>query len=101
MPVSPVPQAPPLPPPVVPAAAAVHVPVGKETAIYVNLVGEGLSVLRSVRAEHLGRDFYKIIEDTPEGETWEFVAGQVVRCKKQKLSSGKALVAFEEAPRSR
>jgi len=76
------------------------VPTGKEVMIYVNLVGEGLNVLRSVRAEHLGRDFYRIIEDTPEGETWEYVAGQVVRCKKKNLSSGKALVAFEEAPRS-
>ena len=27
--------------------------------IYVTLVGEGLNVLRAVRAEHLGRDFYK------------------------------------------
>lgn len=92
------PASPATPPP--PAPAAVHVPSGKETMIYVNLVGEGLNVLRSVRAEHLGHDFYKIIEDTPEGETWQFGAGQVVRCKKQKLSSGKALVAFEEAPRS-
>jgi hypothetical protein len=83
-----------------PAAAPVRLPAGKETAIYVNLVGEGLNVLRSVRAEHLGRDFYKIIEETPEGETWEYGYGQVVRCKKQKLSSGKALVAFEEAPRA-
>lgn len=79
---------------------AVPLPSGKETMIYVNLVDEGLNVLRSVRAEHLGRDFYKILEPTPEGETWEYSAGQVVRCKKQKLSSGKALVAFEEAPRS-
>ena len=68
--------------------------------IYINLVGEGLNLLRSVRAEHLGHDFYKIIEETPEGETWEYGPGQVVRCRKQKLSSGKALVAFEEAPRS-
>lgn len=90
--------APESPAPVPPAA--VPLPSGKETMIYVNLVGEGLNVLRSVRAEHLGRDFYKILETTPEGETWEYSAGQVVRCKKQKLSSGKALVAFEEAPRS-
>ncbi len=89
---------PPAPEPVLPTA--VPLPSGKETMIYVNLVGEGLNVLRSVRAEHLGRDFYKIVEPTPEGETWEYSAGQVVRCKKQKLSSGKALVAFEEAPRS-
>lgn len=80
--------------------APAPLPPGKEAMIYVNLVGEGLNLLRSVRAEHLGHDFYKIVEETPEGETWEYGPGQVVRCKKQKLSSGKALVAFEEAPRS-
>jgi len=68
--------------------------------IYVNLIGEGLNVLRTVRAEHLGRDFYKIIETMPEGETWEYQPGQVVRCKKKNLSSGKGLVATEEAPRA-
>ncbi len=73
---------------------------GKETMIYVTLMGEGLNVLRSVKAEHLGRDFYRIIDSTPEGETWQFQSGQVVRCKKRNLSSGKALVAIEEAPRS-
>ncbi len=73
---------------------------GKETMIYVTLVGEGLNLMRSVRAEHLGRDFYRIIETMPEGETWEYGPGQVVRCRKQNLSSGKAMVAYEEAPRS-
>ncbi len=72
---------------------------GKETTIYLNLLGEGIACLRAVKAEHMGRDFYKIAEPTPEGETWEYQAGQVVRCEKKKLSSGKALVAVEEAPR--
>lgn len=74
---------------------------GKEAMIYVTLVGEGLNVLRSVKAEHLGRDFYRIVEPMPEGEAWEYQPGQVVRCKKKNLSSGKALVAIEEAPRAR
>ena len=68
--------------------------------IYVSLLGEGLNVMRSVRAENLGRDFYQIIDTMPEGETWQFQPGQVVRCKKQTLSTGKALVAIEEAPRA-
>lgn len=71
----------------------------KEAMVYVGLVGEGLNVMRSVRAEHLGRNYYKIIEPMPEGERWEYGPGQVVRCEKKKLSSGKALVAVEEAPR--
>jgi hypothetical protein len=73
---------------------------GKETLIYISLLGEGLNVLRSVRAEPLGRDYYRIIDEVPAGETWQFQPGQVVRCRKQKLSTGKAMVAFEEAPRS-
>jgi hypothetical protein len=87
----------------VPAAeppTAVQVPPGKETEIFVNLVGEGLNVLRRVRAEHLGRDFYRIIDTMPENENWQFQPGQIVRCRKTKLSSGKSLVAFEEAPRA-
>lgn len=94
----------PAPEPVVeqpaPPPAAVEVPPGKQTEIFVNLVGEGLNVLRRVRAEHLGRDFYRIVDEMPEGENWQFQPGQIVRCRKTKLSSGKALVAFEEAPRA-
>jgi len=85
--------------PASPPSAPAPVRTGKEATIYVNLVGEGIACLRAVRAEHLGRDFYKIAENAPEGETWEYQAGQVVRCEKKKLSSGKALVAIEEAPR--
>ena len=78
----------------------VPIPSGPETTIYVTLVGEGLNVLRGVQAEHVGRDFYKIVEPMPEGETWQYGLGQVVRCKKKNLSGGKALVAIEEAPRA-
>ena len=73
---------------------------GTPATIYVTLTGEGLNMLRSVEAEHLGRDYYRIVEATPEGETWQFQTGQVVRCKKRNLSSGKAMVAIEEAPRA-
>lgn len=84
----------------VPPAAVKQAPAGKETMIYVNLVGEGLNMLRSVRAEHMGRDYYRIVEEMPAGETWEYQPGQVVRCKKKSLSTGKHLVAMEEAPRA-
>ncbi len=93
---------PPVPaaPPPTPTPAPVPVPSGKETNIYVNLTGEGLNLLRSVRAEHIGRDYYRIVDVMPEDERWEYPPGAVVRCKKKNLSSGKALVAFEEAPRA-
>ncbi len=83
-----------------PPVAAPSAPPLPQTEIYVSLIGEGLNLMRTVRAEHLGRDFYKIIEEMPEGETWEYRPGQVVRCKKKNLSTGKGLVAFEEAPRA-
>lgn len=94
---SPVTQAPPIP-----VAQPTPIPVKplKEAMVYVGLVGEGLNVMRSVKAEHLGRDFYRIVEPMPTDEKWEFQPGQVVRCQKRKLSSGKALVAIEEAPRT-
>jgi hypothetical protein len=83
-----------------PPKAPIPTGQGKEVSIYINLLGEGMNVLRAVRAEHLGRDFYIIVEEMPTGETWEYGPGQVVRCKKKNLSSGKGLVAFEEAPRA-
>jgi hypothetical protein len=95
-PTAPVPAAAPVPlaAPILPALT------GKEVNIYVTMLGEGMNVLRTVRAQHLGRDFYVIVDEMPSDENWEFVPGQVVRCKKKNLSNGKGLVAFEEAPRA-
>jgi hypothetical protein len=95
-----VPSAPAAPEPQAPNPTPVSSRSGKETMIYVSLLNEGLNVLRSVRAEPLGHDYYRIIDEMPENETWQFQPGQVVRCKKKALSSGKAMVAMEEAPRS-
>ena len=99
-PSAPAPLAPPPPAPAPPAPVRVAIPPVKEIDIYVALVGEGLNLMRTVKAEHVGRDFYKIVEAMPEGETWELGPGQVVRCKKRNLSTGKGLVAVEEAPRA-
>jgi hypothetical protein len=87
--------------PLPPNAIALPLGAGKPASIYLNLVGEGLACLRPVQAEHMGKDFYRIVEQVPEGEAWEFQPGQIVRCQKKNLSSGKALVAIEEAPRAR
>jgi hypothetical protein len=90
----------PIQPPPLPQAIALPTGAGKPATIYLNLLDQGIACLRTVQAEHLGRDFYRIVESEPEGENWEFHPGQVVRCRKQKLSNGKGLVAFEEAPRA-
>lgn len=97
------PDAPLAAPPAEPATVAERaVPVvhRKEVSIYINLVGEGIAMMRTVRAEHMGKDFYLITEPMPETEQWEFTTGQIVRCKKKNLSHGKGLVAVEEAPRA-
>jgi hypothetical protein len=89
------------PPPRPVDAKPIQVPTkGTPATIYLNLVGTGIACLRSVKAEHLGRDFYRITEEIPQGEAWEFQTGQIVRCRKKMLSSGKAMVAYQEAPRA-
>jgi hypothetical protein len=85
---------------VAPPPDVTAIPPGREAVIYLNLVGEGLNVLRTVRAENLGRDYYRIADVMPEGEQWEFTPGQVVKCRKKSLSNGKQMVAYEEAPRA-
>jgi hypothetical protein len=89
-------------PKVVPTAKPIEVPpnVGKPATIFLNILDAGINCLRPVKAEHLGRDFYRIVEPAPADEKWEFLTGQVVRCQKRTLSSGKAMVAVEEAPRA-
>lgn len=98
------PPPPPVAPPPAPAAAAPAAPQplaplrpGAEvTTIYVDMTSGGYSCLRGVQAEHLTRDIYRILEPMPPGEEWRFMPGHVVRCKKEKLSTGKAMVAVEE-----
>lgn len=87
-------------PPQQAAPDVTYIPPGREALIYLNLVGEGLNVLRTVRAENLGRDYYRIADIMPDGEQWEFTPGQVVKCRKKALSNGKHMVAYEEAPRA-
>jgi hypothetical protein len=83
-----------------PPPAARPAPVVKEATIYVGLLGESRGALRPVRAADLGHNFYQILEEVPPGDEWQFTTGQVVRCQKKNLSTGKGLVAVEEAPRA-
>ena len=94
---SPVPQSPPFAPP---PPAAIPVQGGKQVTIFVSLAGEGLNMLRPVQAQQVRRDFYLIVEPMPENESWQFQPGQIVRVQKRNLSTGKGLVAIEEAPKA-
>lgn len=51
--------------------------------VYVNLLNEGIDVVRPVFAEHIADDIYWLADDEeydPDIEEWEFPPGSVVRC---------------------
>ena len=63
--------------------------------IYMALLDEGIDVWRPIDAERLGPDIFRVIGPVPDGETWAFQPGEVVRCQKRKLSDGTHEVATE------
>ncbi len=62
----------------------------KPATICVYLPDEGVDTWRPVQAEPLGKRRFRILseKEDPEDETWEFDAGDVVRCKKKTLLDG-------------
>jgi hypothetical protein len=69
------------------------------TTIYVALLDEDVDVWRPVAAQHLVGDLYRLIDETPESEAWEFATGDVVRCRMRRFSgrSEDVLVAYEKS----
>ena len=68
--------------------------------IYVALMNEGVRVWRPATALKIESDIYKIDDDlmVEKDENWEFVPGDVVRCKEIVFSGGsRGLVAVELA----
>ena len=67
------------------------------TTVYVSLLDEGVDVWRPVTAEHIRDDVYRIAGEPPdpEDENWEFLPGQLVRCRQHTLSGDSSLVAYE------
>ena len=70
------------------------------TTIFVSLLDEGVDVWRPVSAEHIRDEVYRIVGEPPdpEDEKWEFLLGELVRCRQQTLSGGISLVAYEAVP---
>lgn len=65
--------------------------------IFVYLFDEGTDVWRSVEAEHIEGNIYKIIsEKQDETENWQFSAGDFVRCEEKTFQDGTGLVAIEK-----
>jgi hypothetical protein len=62
--------------------------------VYVGLRDEGTAVWRPVVAEKVGPGSFRLSGPMPEGESWEFAPGAVVRCQDRELLSGsRVLVA--------
>ena len=68
------------------------------TTVYVYLPDEAVDVWRPVSAAHIREDVYRVLGEAPgPDERWEFLPGQLVRCRLQQLFEGEFLVAFEAA----
>jgi hypothetical protein len=67
--------------------------------IFVFLPDEAVNVWRPVQAIQIGNDLYQIPKTTivPEDEIWQFLPGDIVRCRDQLSEDGKKiLVAFKK-----
>jgi hypothetical protein len=49
--------------------------------IYVRLLEEGVEVWRPVTATRVGGSMYRIVGDTPAGESWEYKTAELVWCR--------------------
>lgn len=73
------------------------------TTIYIYLADEGDPECRPCRAERLSEDRYRILDEAPKDEMWEFTKGDVVHCKRKILiaddpqKAKQELVAYEIA----
>jgi len=77
---------------------AILIPVRSEhSTVYVELLDEGTKCWRPVSAERLSEDTYRIEDTVPEGESWQFQPGEIVRCKERLFGDASGLAAFESA----
>jgi len=68
------------------------------STIYVNLLDEGVAVVRPTQGLQLGVDKYEVLPTTdydPDDELWEFPPGSVVRCIREERDGEIILVARE------
>ncbi|WP_375382723.1 hypothetical protein [uncultured Sphingomonas sp.] len=62
--------------------------MGEHISLYMRLLDEGVDVWRPVEAESLPSDGYRILGPVPDGETWEFQPGAIVRGQQHRFSGG-------------
>ncbi len=68
--------------------------------VYVALLDEAVECWRPVDAKPMGKDQYLLCGPVPEGEEWEFLPGEIVRCRERTFHDGASgLVAFARIQR--
>jgi hypothetical protein len=65
--------------------------------VHVALLDEAVDVWRPVAATRLAEATYRLADDAPDGERWEFPPGSVVMAEARNLSGGPMLVAVKLA----
>jgi len=68
-----------------------------EQTIYIELLDEGIDVWRPVQSKEQPDGTFKLPDHAPDGEKWRFPPASRVRCQRQDLADGPALVATELA----
>jgi hypothetical protein len=72
--------------------------VGGPHTVYVALLAEGTDVWRPASADQVGPEFFRLTGQVPDGESWEFRPGEVVRCVEHTFTGGvRGLLAVERA----
>jgi hypothetical protein len=67
--------------------------------IYVELLDEGTTCWRPVKAERVDRDAYRIVGDKPSDETWPFSTADTVKYRLRKFQGGDSKLAAYERQR--
>ncbi|MGD0866062.1 MAG: hypothetical protein ABSA49_10960 [Rhizomicrobium sp.] len=63
--------------------------------IYVYLLNEGTDAWVPVSAERVRDNVFRIIDCGGEDDAAQFKKGELVRCRRQRLSDDESLVAYE------
>jgi hypothetical protein len=64
--------------------------------IFIALLDESVSVWRPVSAIRIRDDVFQIRGKPPEGERWQFITGELVRCKEQTFADGQRGLVGQE-----
>jgi len=59
----------------------------KYCEVYVALIGEGTIVWRSVEAEPISGELFRLLGSIPDGETWQFQPGDLVSCERRTFAN--------------